>query len=157
MRLYRFGSDPFRPPDQEFNGRGGVLNAGRWHFKGTPCVYTSLSQSLALLEVLVHRRPKEPTAYPLYIAEVPDRFLQVLHPTAYPEFWRSLYPSPSTQRLGTGWLKSKAAVGLIVPSVILPGQYNCLLNPESPDYSHLTLEGPIITLVDPRLLYPGTP
>jgi hypothetical protein len=29
---------------------------------------------------------KEPTAYPLYVAEVPDRFLQVLHPNAYPEF-----------------------------------------------------------------------
>jgi RES domain-containing protein len=157
VRLYRFGTDPFRSPDQEFNGRGGVLYAGRWHFKGTPCVYASLSQSLALLEVLVHRRPKEPTAYPLYVAEVPERFLQVLHPTAYPEFWRSLYPSPSTQRLGTGWLKSKGAVGLIVPSVILPGQYNCLLNPESPDYPHVTVEGPLMTLVDPRLLYPGTP
>ena len=157
MRLYRFGTEPFRPPDQEFNGRGGVLNAGRWHLKGTPCVYASLSQPLALLEVLVHRRPKEPTAYPLYIAEVPDRFLQVLHPTAYPEAWRSLYPSASTQRLGTRWLQSKGAVGLIVPSVILPERYNCLLNPESPDYSHLTIEGPVMTLVDPRLLYPGTP
>jgi RES domain-containing protein len=152
VRLYRFGSNPFRTAEEEFNGQGGVLSEGRWHFKGTPCVYAALSESLALIEVLVNRRPKEPPSYPLYLADVPDHFLQVLGADDYPKFWQSLYPSAATRRLGTDWLNSRVAVGLLVRSAVSQREYNCLLNPRCSDFSHVTVEGPVITPVDPRLI-----
>ena len=155
MRLYRFGSDSTRPAVQEFNGQGGVLAAGRWHIKGTPVVYASTSEPLALLEKLVHRRLSSVTAvYPLYIADVPDRLVEELPATSLPSDWRSISPSPSTQRLGNSWLLSRSAAGLLVPSILITGAdpevKNCLVNPEHPDFGQVTLTGPILLALDNR-------
>jgi RES domain-containing protein len=153
--LYRFGSDSTRLAVQEFNGQGGVLAAGRWHIKGTPVAYASTSEPLALLEKLVHRRLSSVTAvYPLYIADVPDRLVEELPGTSLPPNWRSISPSPSTQRLGNTWLMSRSAVGLLVPSILITGAdpevKNCLVNPEHPDFNLVTLSGPISLALDSR-------
>ena len=155
MRLYRFGSDSTRPAPQEFNGQGGVLAAGRWHIKGTPVVYASTSEPLALLEKLVHRRLSPVTAvYPLYIADVPDNLIEELPATSLPPDWRSIAPTRSTQRLGNGWLTSRSAVGLLVPSILITGAApevkNCLINPEHPEFKQVTLSGPILLALDSR-------
>jgi len=155
VRLYRFGSNSTRPAAQEFNGQGGVLAAGRWHIKGTPVVYASTSEPLALLEKLVHRRLSSVTAvYPLYIADMPDRLIEELPATSLPPDWRSISPSPTTQRLGNTWLMSRSAVGLLVPSILTTGAdpvvKNCLVNPEHPDFSQVTLSGPILLALDSR-------
>jgi RES domain-containing protein len=155
VRLYRFGSNSTRPAAQEFNGQGGVLAAGRWHIKGTPVVYASTSEPLALLEKLVHRRLSSVTAvYPLYIADMPDRLIEELPATSLPPDWRSISPSPTTQRLGNTWLMSRSAVGLLVPSILTTGAdpvvKNCLVDPEHPDFSQVTLSGPILLALDSR-------
>ena len=155
MRLYRFGSDSARPAAQEFNGQGGVLAAGRWHIKGTPVVYASTSEPLALLEKLIHRRLSSVTAvYPLFIADVPDRLIEELPATSLPPDWRSISPSPKTQRLGNSWLLSRSAAGLLVPSILITGAdpevKNCLVNPEHPDFNQVTLTGPILLTLDSR-------
>jgi RES domain-containing protein len=155
VRLYRFGSDSTRPAAQEFNGQGGVLAAGRWHIKGTPVVYASTSEPLALLEKLVHRRLSSVTAvYPLYIADVPDRLVEELPATSLPSDWRSISPTPSTRRLGNSWLTSRSGVALLVPSILTTGAdpevKNCLVNPEHPDFDQVTLSGPILLALDSR-------
>ena len=156
MRLYRFGSNSTRSAASEFNGQGGVLGAGRWHIKGTPVVYASTSEPLALLEKLVHRRLSPVAAvYPLYIADVPDRLVEELPATSLPADWRSISPSPSTQRLGNSWLMSRTGVGLLVPSILITGAApevkNCLVNPEHPDFNQVTLSGPMLLALDSRL------
>jgi RES domain-containing protein len=108
MILFRFGSDPLRAAREEFDGTA-----------GTPVVYAANSEPLALLEKLVHRKPKGPLAYPLYIAVIPDDLIEQLHPDDYPVDWRSIYPPDSTKELGNSWLGSKAAVALLVPSVLV--------------------------------------
>jgi RES domain-containing protein len=155
VRLYRFGSDSIRPAAQEFNGQGGVLAAGRWHIKGTPVVYASTSEPLALLEKLVHRRLSSVTAvYPLYIADLPERLIEELPATSLPSDWRSISPTPSTRRLGNTWLMSRSAVGLLVPSILTTGAdpevKNCLVNPDHPDFNQVALSGPILLALDSR-------
>ena len=155
MRQYRFGSDSTRPAAQEFNGQGGVLAAGRWHTKGTPVVYASTSEPLALLEKLVHRRLSPVIAvYSLYIAEVPDNLMEELPATSLPPDWRSIAPTTSTRRLGNNWLKSRSAVGLLVPSILITGAEpevkNCLINPGHPEFKQVTLSGPILLALDSR-------
>lgn len=157
MRLYRFGSNSTRPAAEEFNGQAGVVAAGRWHIKGTPVVYASTSEPLALLEKLVHRRLSPVTAaYPLYLADVPDRLIEELPATSLPPDWRSISPRPSTQRLGNSWLTSRSAVGLLVPSILITGAApevkNCLLNPEHPDFSQVMLSGPSLLTLDSRFI-----
>lgn len=155
MRLYRFGSNSTRLAAQEFNGQGGVLAAGRWHIKGTPVAYASTSEPLALLEKLVHRRlPPVTAVYPLYIADVPDNLIEELPATSLPPDWRSIAPTPSTQRLGNSWLAGRSAVGLLVPSILITGAApevkNCLINPEHPEFKQVTLSGPILLALDSR-------
>jgi RES domain-containing protein len=153
--LFRFGSDPLRTSKQEFNGAGGLKAEGRWHILGTPVVYAANSEPLSLLEKLVHRKAAAPISYPLYIAEVPDNLLEELAPEDYPQDWRSIYPPDSTRALGNAWLESAAAVGLLVPSVLISGVHgahikNCLINPLHPEFHQVKLSGPISFAVDPR-------
>jgi RES domain-containing protein len=159
VRLYRFGSNSLRPPEEEFNGQGAVLSGGRWHIKGRPGVYSSTSEPLALLEKLVHRKRSPVRVYPLYIAEVPDNLIEELPAASLPHDWRSLYPPASTQRLGAEWLLAQSAVGLLVPSILLSGTApeikNCLLNPLHPEFSKVAIVGPIQLAVDPRLQPPA--
>jgi RES domain-containing protein len=155
VKFYRFGSNPLRPPDEEFNGQGGVLFGGRWHIRGTPAVYASTSEPLALLEKLVHNRSRSSRLmYPLYVADVPDNLVEEAPASSLPADWRSVYPPNSTQRLGHNWLISQSAVGLLVPSVLISGTdpkvKNCLLNPPHPEFRQVAIVGPILLAVDSR-------
>ena len=52
-------------------------------------------------------------------------------------------------------LESAAAVGLLVPSVLISGVHgahlkNCLINPLHPEFHQVKLSGPISFAVDPR-------
>lgn len=155
MRLYRFGSNSLRPPEEEFDGYGAVIASGRWHIKGKRAVYASTCEPLALLEKLVHRGATSPLAYPLYIADIPDNLIEELPAGALPNDWRSIYPPASTQRTGNAWLISNAAVGLLVPSILISGTApeikNCLLNAAHPDFHQTAIVGPIQLAIDPRL------
>jgi RES domain-containing protein len=155
VRLYRFGSDSLRPPTDEFNGQGGVLADGRWHLKGKPAVYASTSEPLALLEKLVHRtRLSTVVVYPLYVAEIPDNLVEELSASDLPPDWRSIYPPVSTKRLGSKWLASQSAVGLLVPSILISDSAreikNCLINPAHAEFTQVAIEGPIMLPLDPR-------
>jgi RES domain-containing protein len=143
VKLYRFGSDPTRTAEEEFNGVGGLKAEGRWHVMGTPAVYAATSEPLALLEKLVHRKAKGPLVYPLYLADVPDELLRRVGSDELPEDWRSIFPPRSTRLFGSDWLKSNEAVGLLVPSVLIQGQAerNCLINPTHPEFSKVQLFG----------------
>lgn len=68
-----------------------------------------------------------------------------------PMNWRG-YPAPTeTQELGDGWLRRASAVGLVVPSTIVPIENNVLLNPAHVDFSQVTV-GPITDFpIDTRL------
>ena len=159
MRLYRFGSDSLRKPEEEFNGHGGVLSSGRWHIKGRSAVYAATTEPLALLEKLVHRKPGSTVpAYPLYVAEIPDTLVEELSASLLPYDWRSIYPPRSCQEAGDEWLRSLSGIGLLVPSVLVSGieplVKNCLVNPLHPEFNRISVSGPIPFPLDPRFLSP---
>jgi RES domain-containing protein len=159
--FYRFGSGRTRKAEDEFDGTGGVVAAGRWHTKGRRrVVYGATSEALALLEKLVHRPLSVPSVYPLYHADIPDSLVQPLMETDLPHDWRSIYPSESTRQIGDQWLESKKSLVLLVPSTLITGgdgTRNCLLNPNHPQFSKITLSGPTLVPVDPRLVLGSPP
>jgi RES domain-containing protein len=85
---------------------------------------------------------------------VPENLIEELPATSLPADWRSIAPTPSTQRLGNSWLASRSAVGLLVPSILITGAApevkNCLINPEHPEFKQVTLKGPILLALDSR-------
>ncbi|HXN36377.1 MAG TPA: RES domain-containing protein, partial [Opitutaceae bacterium] len=72
-------------------------------------------------------------------------------PLRHPLAWR-IYPySPSTQRFGSAWAISRRSVALRVPSVVVPGEFNFLVNPAHPEFTKLKFAPPEPFWFDRRL------
>ena len=115
-------------------------------------VYTTSSIALAVLEVLAYRKAKKPLA-PRHLFEVTlsEGQLRRLRPEELPDGWNS-YPHPdTTQQLGDAWVRAGETVGLMVPSVLAPPEVNVMLNCQHPDFAELSVEGPSVFPVNPRL------
>ncbi len=135
-----------------FSGEGARLYGGRWSPPGLPLVYTSESRALAMLEVLANAdEPKVLLDLPwvLVSAEVPPAAVE--KPARYPESWRQ-FPHPAeTPPFGGAWARAARSVALRVPSAVVPGEFNYLLNPAHPDFKDVRLGPPEPFSFDPRL------
>jgi RES domain-containing protein len=135
-----------------FTGDGARLYGGRWNSIGVSVVYASESRSLALLETLVHLGQR--TALEHYLVSeirIDSRRVKRLPDEDLPADWGSDPPSHSTQTIGDAWVADGASVGLWVPSTLVPGECNLLLNPQHPDFSTVELLEPEPFGLDPRL------
>ncbi|MGA9798480.1 MAG: RES domain-containing protein [Terriglobales bacterium] len=135
-----------------FTGRGAWEFGGRWNNQGTAVVYTAQSQSLAVLEMLVHLDSSELlTKYVLIGVEFDDSLVGRIEPSALPGDWRS-DPGPAELRaIGDNWVLNGSSAVLQVPSALVPGENNFLLNPAHPDFAKLSLGKPLDFRFDPRL------
>jgi RES domain-containing protein len=104
------------------------------------------------MELLVHVEGIEDLGAVEWLAtEVSIPWLAIERPTRYPVSWR-LYPySEATQRFGTTWAKAGRSIALRVPSAVVPGEFNYLLNPAHADFGTLKRSRPGKFLFDPRL------
>lgn len=136
-------------------GNGARLYGGRWNSPGRPAVYCAGSLSLAMLEVLAHLSTEEAAddKRVFYIVEVDPRSLESVATAALPRGWRSaLNPTPC-RRVGDTWLEQGRSVALRVPSALVAGEFNYLLNPAHPNYTSAVRWSAARPLeIDPRLL-----
>lgn len=135
------------------NGDGGRRYSARWHTAGHPVVYLAASPPGALIEILVHLELDEselPPTYKLLRIPVPAKLR--ISPLRVPkgDAWKSNLAL--TRRLGDTWLKSQRSALTRVPSAILPGTFNYLLNPLHPDAARITIAASQPLTFDPRLL-----
>jgi len=87
---------------------------------------------LAALERLVHfARPlSPPNLASIKISILDDSNMQTIDPLDLPSNWRA-YPAPeSLARIGDTWYDTGATLLLKVPSVVIPQEYNILINAE---------------------------
>lgn len=122
---------------------GAMLAGGRWNPIGTPMLYTAQHLSLACLEVLVHLDKSQlPRGYAWSKADLPQR----------PEVLDiALSEIGLCQKAGKVWIDATNALAIQVPSVIIPEEFNVLVNPRHPDYDALTWTEPRSFSFDPRL------
>ena len=114
-----------------FSGTSGYLANGRWHSKGRYLDYAAESQSLAILERLVHyKRFDALVPHVLYVVEVPDSLIEVC--TEVPKGWDEPNISPAAQKLGNRWCDEQLSPALKMPSVVTRGESNLLLNSKHP-------------------------
>jgi RES domain-containing protein len=133
-----------------FSGEGARLNGGRWNNKGTAIVYTAGSISLASMEILVN------LPSPMLLARfvrIPVEFDEALisEVTALPSGWQSRPASPETKAIGGSWAASLRSAVLQVPSVVVPEEFNYLLNPNHPDWDQIQIKAPGVYHLDSRL------
>lgn len=133
MRLHRISLAQFSSTAADaFSGRGGLYGKGRWHTLGRPIVYVTENIALAMAESLVHlQRSNNIEPYSRWEIEVPDTMIAAA--PALPAGWQT---KPAlTQEFGDAWIASQSSVAHLVPSVIVPNEMNCLLNPAHPHFS----------------------
>jgi RES domain-containing protein len=136
-----------------FDGEGARRFGGRWNSPGTAVIYVAQSRALALLEVLVGLRSLTPTSsYVLIATTFDDALIDALGPDELPEDWRTSPPPSSTRRIGDHWVGERRSAVLRVPSVIVPGEFNHVLNPAHPDFGRIAIGEPHELAIDPRLI-----
>jgi RES domain-containing protein len=125
-----------------FDGEGSRLYGGRWNGKGTRMVYTSGSRSLALIEKLVHADSDLLPDDLVFIgAEFPDNLVETMDPNGISPNWRETPAPPELAAFGSQWAAENRSLALRVPSVPMPYEYNCLLNPAHPDFARNVVLG----------------
>jgi len=137
-----------------FTGEGAMLYGGRWHHPGTPVVYCSESRALAALEQLVHlHRNRLPPNFVCFEVGIPDGLeMGEVRPEALPAKWRLQPGPPELRDIGTHWTEAGKTVVLQVPSAVVPGEHNFLLNPRHPDFGRLAIGDPEPFVLDERLV-----
>jgi RES domain-containing protein len=114
-----------------FSGASGYAADGRWHSKGRYLDYAAESQSLAVLERLVHyKRFDALHAHVVYVVEVPDPLIVVC--ADLPRAWDAPDLSPAAQKIGNRWCDEQLSPALQVPSAVTHGESNLMLNSKHP-------------------------
>lgn len=131
--------------DVTLSGIGASLTKGfRWNSLNTRLVYTSESRSLATLEVMVHLDLSEDLPSDRYYVEIeiPDD-LTILEVSSedLPDDWDSKPPGITTQTIGDDFVAESQAAILKLPSAIVPGEYNYLINPGHADAGRIKVKG----------------
>lgn len=141
-----------RAAHRALDGEGALRVGGRWNRPGLAAVYTSTTLSLAALEYLVHLEiPLAPNDLVALTIEVPDPVIDTLDPATLPSRWRRIPAHPWCAERGSQWLTSGTAVGLLVPSAVIPEEQNLILNPAHPAFAQVQVVGERRFTFDPRL------
>ena len=132
MRLHRIVLAEFgRTAAEAFSGKGGLIASGRWHSTGRAVVYASQSEALAALEVLVHlQRPHTIAPFLRWEIDIPERYISTASDLAY-DWHESIR---GTRALGDAWLSKGSSLALVVPSILVSSERNCLINPAHPKF-----------------------
>lgn len=119
-----------------FDGEGARLYGGRWNSKGQSCVYLAGSESLAILEILVHLDNSSVLDhYTLFSVNIDDADVMTLDNGSLPGYWREDPAPAETAEIGDDWLMSNLSAVLSVPSTIVTRESIYLLNIMHPRFS----------------------
>lgn len=135
-----------------FSGEGAKLYGGRWSPSGWPVVYCAESRSLAVVEILTGLDDTDrlfEQAWVLASADIPEQCIE--KPARIPDNWRQFPHTTATQTFGAVWLRARRSAALRVPSAVVPGEFNYLINPAHPDFKRVKLGRPEPFSFDPRL------
>lgn len=127
MLVYRIGKTKHAG---DLSGEGAKINGGRWNHKNIPCIYTSESRALSLLEYTVNVNIENiPRALSVTTIEIPDKEILIINEKQLPGNWRSVPIPSSTQDFGTQLLKNSSNKIIKIPSSVIAEEFNYILNP----------------------------
>jgi len=74
-----------------------------------------------------------------------------IHPDDLPTGWDTSPPPDFIREIGTKWAESNASALLRVPSAIIPGEHNFVINVKHPDFAKINVGDPKPFMLDDRL------
>jgi RES domain-containing protein len=150
MIVYRLSKQKY---SDDLTGIGAEIAGGRWNHKGTRVLYTSDSRALCTAEIAVHAPigliPKD---YYIITVEVPDDIgIKEVNIEDLPKSWRDFPYIGITQELGEEFIKNGDTIILKVPSAVVQGDYNYLINPSHKDFKKIKIKSKEAFSFDERL------
>lgn len=118
------------------NGSG---YAGRWNPNGIFMCYTAQSKALACLEMLVHLQTQELNhSFRINKIHIPKSVsCEIIDESRLIAEWKDFFVMDKTQEIGKNWILSHQSCLLRVPSALLDGEYNYLINPAHSDFQKI--------------------
>ena len=114
-----------------FSGEACLYIAGRWHHTGNKAIYCSASIALCTLEWLCHNELSVSEFENFrYSIDIHDNLTLKLSHSDLPKNWQTTPATDHTRDLADEYLfNQKKYLALAVPSVVVPEEYNLVINP----------------------------
>jgi RES domain-containing protein len=138
--------------NKAFTGDGARMYGGRWNSRGISVIYTAGSLALASIEMVVNLpSPKLLESFVRIPVRFKSNMVEELPVSELPPDWQSCPISPGTRDIGDRWIKEQRSVVFKVPSVVVPEEFNFLINPAHSDFNKIEIGSPVVYHFDPRL------
>lgn len=126
MILYRLAR---RKHAKALDGFGAKLFPGRWNSLDVPMIYCAETIAQCMVEVLVHLE-EIPDDYCSVELLVPDD-VGIIHfdPKKLPRWWNDQDYNTATRAVGDAFITANAGLLMRLPSAVVPGAYNYVMNP----------------------------
>lgn len=150
MKLYLLTTTASRARGSALDGLGAARAGGRWSPRGAPVVYTCVSPSAAVLELLIHTGGLLPSrGLSVATIQIPAHCYEEAFQPERPPAWGSLGFDPrATVDTGRKWLDAGERLAMRVPSVACPLEEIVLLNPAHEDMDAVAVIGEVAYHVD---------
>lgn len=136
MEVYRISSAKYANKLQA----SGVAN--RWNKEGEYVIYAAESRSLATLEMVAHRNAiMSGQKFKLMTISIPanSKYYNHYQKKGLPKGWNSPKNKQQLQNFGSDWYKANDSICLLVPSVIIPQEFNIVINTKHPHFNKIKL------------------
>jgi RES domain-containing protein len=137
----------------ELSGKGASISGARWNSKGTEIIYCAQNRALAMAEVLVHLSLATlPSDFVMLTIDIPDDIsVEVLDPNKLSIDWNVFPCTFETPLLGDNFIRRNEACVLKVPSAVVKGDFNLLINPYHADFYKIKITDQIDFPFDKRI------
>jgi RES domain-containing protein len=116
----------------DLSGYGAELSGGRWNSKGTPLLYTCVSQSLCVLEIAVRLSVIDvPDGLKLVTIKIKDSIIGKVEEKQLPKDWQKFPHLRATQIFGDELISTSKNKAFLIPSAIVPAEHNLIVNPKN--------------------------
>lgn len=134
---YRVSQSP--ETEITFSGEGGLHVEGRWNKIGKKIIYCSASIALCTLEWLSHNGLSvSGFNYFRFSIDVPDNLIRKFSVSNLPQDWNLTPATNGTRDFAEDHLfSSDKTLAIAVPSVIVPEEYNLVINPAHTAFRHV--------------------
>lgn len=139
MEVFRLTKKQY---SKTLDGKGAALFGNRWNSKGTEMIYTSESRALAMAEVIAHiSLATLPEDFVMLQIEIPDEIsIKLVNKNLLAKNWNHFPHITNTQKIGDKFILENEYCILKVPSAIVKGDYNILINPFHKDFQKVKIK-----------------
>lgn len=111
--------------------------SSRWNKDNEYVIYASQSRALATLENIAHMSILPAIPFETIVISISDdkELYKRISSKKLPADWRSIASYAALQEMGSEWYRSNESLILQVPSVIIPQEFNYVINTRHPDFT----------------------